>query len=72
MGPGDSFGEIALLRRIPRTATVTAITRLEVRSLGCEEFLAAVTGNPESVQSADEVVSTRLGAGPPGEVRVGM
>jgi CRP-like cAMP-binding protein len=60
MGPGDSFGEIALLRRIPRTATVTAITRLEVRILAREEFLAAVTGNPESVQSADEVVSTRL------------
>ena len=66
MGPGDSFGEIALLRRIPRTATVTAITRLEVRSLAREEFLAAVTGNPESVQGADEVVSTRLRVGPPG------
>jgi MFS family permease len=72
MGPGDSFGEIALLRRIPRTATVTAITRLEVRMLAREEFLAAVTGNPESVQSADEVVSTRLGVGLPGQVRVGM
>jgi MFS family permease len=72
MGPGDSFGEIALLRRIPRTATVTAITRLEVRSLAREEFLAAVTGNPESAQSADEVVSTRLRVGPPGEVRVGV
>jgi MFS family permease len=72
MGPGDSFGEIALLRRIPRTATVTAITRLEVRSLAREEFLAAVTGNPESVQSADEVVSTRLRVDPPRQVRVGM
>ncbi len=63
MGTGESFGEIALLRRIPRTATVTATSRVEVRTLGREEFLAAVTGNPESVESAEEVVSTRLQAG---------
>ena len=63
MGPGESFGEIALLRRIPRTATVIAISRVEVRTLGREEFLAAVTGDPESAESAEEVVSTRLQAG---------
>jgi len=60
MGTGDSFGEIALLRRIPRTATVTAMSRVEARILTREEFLAAVTGNPESAESAEEVVSTRL------------
>jgi MFS family permease len=63
MGAGESFGEIALLRRIPRTATVTALSRLEARTLAREEFLAAVTGNPESVEGAEEVVSTRLQAG---------
>ena len=63
MGAGESFGEIALLRRIPRTATVTALSRLEARTLDREEFLAAVTGNPESVEGAEEVVSTRLQAG---------
>jgi hypothetical protein len=62
MGSGESFGEIALLRRIPRTATVTALSRLEARTLAREEFLAAVTGNPESVERAEEVVSTRLQA----------
>ena len=60
--PG-SFGEIALLRRIPRTATITAISRVEARILAREEFLAAVIGNPESVESAETVVSTRLQAG---------
>jgi len=55
--PG-SFGEIALLRRIPRVVTI----RLEARILAREEFLAAVTGNPESVEKADEVVSTWLGS----------
>ena len=58
MGPGESFGEIALLRRIPRTATVTATSRVEARILAREEFLAAVTGSPESVGGAEKVVST--------------
>jgi CRP-like cAMP-binding protein len=49
MGPGESFGEIALLRRIPRTATVTALSRVEAGILSREEFLAAVTGSPEGV-----------------------
>ncbi len=63
MSTGDSFGEIALLRRIPRTATVTAVTRVQATFLTREEFLAAVTGSPESAQSAEEVVSSRLTVG---------
>jgi len=63
MGPGESFGEIALLRQVPRTATVIAMTRLQARTLAREEFLAAVTGNPESAEGAHEVASDRLQAG---------
>jgi MFS family permease len=63
MGPADSFGEIALLRQIPRTATVTAISRLQLWILDRQEFLAAVTGSPESVEDADAVVSARLQVG---------
>jgi len=63
MGTGESFGEIGLLRQIPRTATVIAMTRLQARTLTREEFLAAVTGNAASAEGADEVVSTRLRAG---------
>jgi MFS family permease len=62
MGTGESFGEIALLRKIPRTATVTAISRVKARTLVREEFLAAVTGSSESVERAEEVVSIRLQA----------
>jgi hypothetical protein len=62
-GAADSFGEIALVRRIPRRATVTAISRLHARILDREEFLAAVTGSPESVESADAVISARLQVG---------
>ncbi len=37
MGAGDSFGEIALLRRKPGTATVMAMSRVEARILAREE-----------------------------------
>jgi hypothetical protein len=63
MGDGDSFGEIALLRRIPRTATVTALTRVQTRTLTREEFLAGVTGSTESAEGAEEVASVRLQSG---------
>jgi hypothetical protein len=71
MGPGDWFGEIALLRRTPRTATVTASTHLHVKVLTREEFLAAVTGNPDSAKSADDVIAARLRTSAPGRTVIG-
>jgi predicted MFS family arabinose efflux permease len=58
--PGYFFGEIALLRDVPRTATVRAVEPVEVQALERDEFLAAVTGHAPSVAAADEVVSSRL------------
>ena len=63
---GDCFGEIALLRNIPRTATVTAKQPLHTLALGRKEFLTAVTGNSASVAAADALVAQRLSTDPPG------
>jgi MFS family permease len=60
LGPGEGFGEIALLRRTPRTATVVARSALELRALSADRFVAAVTGYRPSARAAEEGVHDQL------------
>ena len=64
LGHGDCFGEIALLREQPRTATVRASSDTTMRTsvLQRNSFLTAVTGYPASSAAGEEVVTARLKA----------
>lgn len=65
LGPGDGFGEIALLRGVPRTATVTAAGSLRVLTLSRDAFLSAVSRNQVSAEEAESLARQRLASDPP-------
>jgi cyclic nucleotide-binding protein/MFS transporter len=67
LGPGDCFGEIALLRDIPRTATIIAVDELHTLALRREQFLAAVASSARSGVAAESLVVERLSQDPSGE-----
>ncbi len=60
MGGGDYFGEIALLRDVPRTATVRAVVDGQLYALERPDFLAAVTSHTAARVAGEAVVQERL------------
>jgi len=62
---GESFGEIALLRDVPRTATVRATEDVRLVAFERDAFLGAVTGHAPSHAAAERVVAERLPAAVP-------
>jgi MFS family permease len=57
---GEYVGEIALLRDVPRTATVTARTDVTLYALERDDFLRALTGHAGSREAGEQVVEQRL------------
>jgi hypothetical protein len=60
LGRGDGFGEIALIKDVPRTATVTARSDAELYALQKEPFVLALTGHAPAARAAGDMVSQRL------------
>jgi MFS family permease len=62
LGPGSGFGEVALLRRSPRTATVTALSDVTGFEVGRDTFACAVSG-PASTAISEQIAATNIRRG---------
>ncbi len=60
LGPGASFGELALIRDIPRTASVVALTDVDLLGLDRETFLLALTASPRAATEASRIAAGHL------------
>jgi CRP/FNR family cyclic AMP-dependent transcriptional regulator len=60
LGPGDHFGEIALIDNGPRSATVVAETELRCRGMTAWEFRPLVQTHPEIAWPLLETLAARL------------
>jgi CRP/FNR family transcriptional regulator, cyclic AMP receptor protein len=60
LGPGAAFGEIALIDRRPRTATVTAVTDLRTFGLPVFVFRPFVEARPQVAWKLLEAMADRL------------
>lgn len=61
LGVGQFFGEVALLLRTRRTATVTAITRTNLLGLDAHDLHALMQRDPRIAERIKDVVEKRIG-----------
>jgi CRP-like cAMP-binding protein len=60
LGPGDHFGEMALLGDAPRNATIRAVNAVRVYRMGRNSFAALYTNLPGMKEHFNKAVETRL------------
>lgn len=69
VGRGEGFGEIALIKDVPRSATVSATTDAQLYALGKDVFVRTVTGHVGSSRVTGHIIETHLGDAPAGQDR---
>ena len=62
LGPGDFFGEIALVTDVPRTATVTTTSPVRALVITDRAFRELLADSPEIQGKVLEAVAQRLAA----------
>jgi MFS family permease len=60
LGAGDFFGEIALVRDTPRTATVRALGAIRLSALERDTFMSTLAQDPATAEGAGNIVAARL------------
>jgi CRP/FNR family transcriptional regulator len=60
LGPGDFFGEIALVSRVPRTATVTTTSPVRALVVSARNFRSLIDRSPEVALQVLDAVARRL------------
>ncbi len=60
LSDGDYFGEIALIRAVPRTATVKTLTHCVFMTMHRQHFLDLLKHNPELRKKVEDTVKQRL------------
>lgn len=59
-GPGDHFGELALLRNAPRTATIRTLTAVQIFKMSPSNFVALYTSLPGFRDHFNQIMESRL------------
>jgi CRP-like cAMP-binding protein len=60
LGPMDIVGEIAIFSDVPRTATVTATTRVDTLRIAKEQIMSIVRANPDAALELIRQLALRL------------
>jgi len=60
LGPGDFFGEVSLIKNKPRTATITALSAMELLVISRRSFEELTREHPEMVSLLEQTIEKRV------------